>query len=316
MIKPLILYDKGDNDMVKPSKLWDKAHIEKVEETETLLGKTVCGARIPKPQLEEGENIKEFTKKFKAWEKMPFCINAPFNEGSNGRCEYHGGASTGAGKRASQFKEEVMEDEIKIVQTETLPSLIPNTDINLVVNEIQLDSDPYVVGDKILRQLEEKGYVVPIMIEPLLQSCDSCMYSIKCPFGKNLTRRCQYERRVIYETFAQIYKNNPMADPQLALELAINRAELYRTRIYMSQIGIEQASKKKITQEKKSLTSAVITLKREFNAPIGISQMGDGGDALARAFMGGKLDDSDIELIERRMKIKPKKQEIEVINDE
>ena len=143
------------------------------------------------------------------------------------------------------------------------------------------------------------------------------MYSTRCPFAKNATRRCQYERRVIYETFAQIYKDNPMADPQMALELAINRAELYRTRIYMSQIGIEQASKKKITQEKKALTSAIITLKRDFVLPRGASRLGDGGNALAAAFLSGKLDDSDVELIERRMKIKPKQIiDTEAVSDE
>lgn len=305
--------------MVKVSKTWDDEHIEKVMDAEKTLGKLICGGKIPKPELDEGELISGFKKRLDEWAKMPFCEESPVSE--NGRCERHGGLSTGAGKRIGQIKKS--HEAKSLMKSELFDgdknlSLIPRPTQTALITDINVAEDPYHLGMQVLDQLRLKGHVIPELVEPALQVCQSCIIINQCEYAHGLGGKCQYERRIIVETFGNIFKDNPNADPYLVYELAINRAELIRTRIAMGMYGIEQSTKKKINQEKKNLSSMVLSYSREVSQSSvpKISAMAGGGNALINMLLDG-----DVELIERRAVIKKKKKkekitEVEVVVDE
>jgi hypothetical protein len=301
--------------MTKHAPSWDEAHIQMVEEAEGFLGRDVCGAKIPKPKIDEYEHIENFKKRFEEWEKLPFCTEQPVSE--NGRCERHGGLSTGAGTRVP--KEEEIDEEIEGLPTEDEDqerfSLIPLPQ-DIEITPLELTENPYIIGSKVLDDLGRKGYSIPYLIEPLIQQCESCYIREECPYGRSATGKCQYERRRIHETFGVYFSKNPNADPHLVYDLAMSIAELFRTEIIMSVIGVIDASKKKVTQERNALRKHIATLIKQLDDEVkGLKQTPSTRETtqslLGELFSGRSLDKSTITLIERKMEIKKEEDEEE-----
>lgn len=311
--------------MVKRASSWDDEYTEKVTNAEKIIGRPICGAKMSEPMIQDDEPVREFEKRFVNWEKMPFCLQTPVSE--NGRCEKHGGMSTGAGQRTPKptkvtFEEEnwlppKKEPQEEIIEDEPITDLIPIPDGVVEITEIKSLDHPYYIGERILNQLTSKGHITPELLDPLIQSCDNCVYRDECTRISHVLKQCYYERRLIYETFGEEFSKNPYAPAEIVRDLAMTKAELFRTQLLMNTIGISQSSKQKITQEKKALRAQILSLRDKLD--IRMQKLGDMSQDQSQMLLG-LFKKGRVELTERKITITDDEEEedevIEVETDE